>query len=267
MSQTVDHYGSQYGRFVTDLYAAIREATYDQDIGQNGWLTAAEQDRFMQWLAIGTSHRLLDIACGSGGPTLRVAETTGCWVNGIDIHADGVATATAQAVERGLADRSAFHQADGSTTLPFETGSFDALMCIDAINHLPDRRAVLKEWHRVLKPGGRLVFTDPTVITGPVTHEEIAVRASIGFFLFVPDGADDHLLQEAGFVIEHREDRTDNMAAMAERWRQARAEHGRALREAEGDHNFDGQQEFFEVAARLAKERRLSRIAYGAIKS
>ncbi len=36
MPETVDHYGSQYGHFVTDLYAAIRQATYDQDIGQNG---------------------------------------------------------------------------------------------------------------------------------------------------------------------------------------------------------------------------------------
>ena len=267
MPETVDHYGSQYGHFGTDLYAAIRQATYDQDIGQNGWLTAAEQDLFIQWLALGPSDRLLDIACGSGGPTLRVAEKTGCTVDGIDIHADGVQTGKARAAERGLAQRATFRQVDGSTGLPFDAESFDAVMCIDAINHLPDRRMVLAEWHRVLKLGGRLVFTDPIVVTGPLTHEEIATRASIGFFLFVPDGTDDRMLEEAGFTIQHRDDRTENMAAMAARWRDARAEHETALREAEGQHNFDGQQVFFDICARLAKDRRLSRIAYCAIKS
>lgn len=266
MSEIVDHYGSQYGHFVTDLYAGIRKATYDRDIGQNGWLTAAEQDLFIQWLALGASDRLLDVACGSGGPTLRVAESTGCTVDGIDIYADGIRTAQHLAAERGLAQRANFCQIEGNKTLPFEDESFDGVMCIDAINHLPDRAMVLAEWHRVLKPGGRLVFTDPIVVTGPLTNEEIAVRASIGFFLFVPDGTDDRMVKADGFAIQHRDDRTENMAVIASRWRDARAEHETALREAEGDANFDGQQAFFGVCARLAADRRLSRIAYGAIK-
>jgi hypothetical protein len=42
------------------------------------------------------------------------------------------------------------------------------------------------EWARLLKPNGRLLFTDPTVVTGPLTNAEIAVRSSAGFYLFVP---------------------------------------------------------------------------------
>ena len=266
MTDAVDHYGSQYGHFATDLYAAIRQATYDQDIGQNGWLTAAEQDLFIEWLALGATDDLLDVACGAGGPTLRVAEMTGCTVHGIELHADGVRTAQQTAAQRGLGERARFHQIDGSDTLPFDDESFSAVMCIDAINHLPDRSRVLTEWHRILKPGGRLVFTDPIVVTGPLTHEEIAIRASIGFFLFVPDGTDDRLLVETGFAVRHREDRTENVSAIASRWRAARAEHEVALRQAEGDENYDGQQLFFDICAGLANERRLSRIAYGAIK-
>ncbi|MBT8401947.1 MAG: class I SAM-dependent methyltransferase [Rhodothermia bacterium] len=261
-SAQVDHYGSQYGNFETDLYAQIRSETYDEDIGQNGWLTAAEQDLFVKWLDLGPDSRLLDVACGSGGPTLRIATLTGCSVAGVDIHDDGIRNAQHIAKERGLVEQATFQQADGATRLPFADTTFDAVMCIDAINHLPDRERVLTEWHRVLKPGGRLLFTDPIIVTGPLTDKEIAIRASIGFFLFVPDGTDDRMLKSAGFEILRRENRTSNMADVAERWRHARGRRENDLRRAEGDADFDGQQLFFSVCAKLANERRLSRIAY-----
>ena len=54
---------------------------------------------------------------------------------------------------------------------------------------------------RVLRAGGRLVFTDPLVVTGALTADEIAVRSSIGFFLFVPAGLDERLLDQAGFDV------------------------------------------------------------------
>lgn len=263
----VDHYGSEYGNFATRLYAEIRGESYDEDIGQNGWLTAAEQDRLIEWLALGSEDRLLDVACGSGGPTLRIAEVSGCTVDGVDIHADAIRTAEEEATARGLVSRATFRRADGNAPLPFAAGVFDGVICVDAINHFPDRPTVLAEWYRVLKPGGRLVFTDPIVVTGPLTHEEIAIRASIGFYLFVPPGIDDEMLASAGFTVRHREDRTANMEEMAARRGRARARREAALREIEGDSNFDGQQQFFEVCARLARERRLSRVAYGAVKS
>lgn len=200
MAEKVDLYGSQYGHFVSDLYASIRSETYDEDIGQNGWLTANKQNLFIDWLALSEPDQLLlDVACGSGGPTMRIVELSGCNAVGIDIHADAIATARKSAVERDFGDRVTFQQADGSQGLAFEPESFDAVMCIDAINHLPERPSVLAEWHRLLKPGGHLVFTDPIVVTGPLTNEEIAVRASIGFFLFVPEGVDDLMLEQAGF--------------------------------------------------------------------
>jgi hypothetical protein len=110
------------------------------------------------------------------------------------------------------------------------------------------------------------VFTDPIVVTGPLTNEEMTIRSSIGFFLFVPAGYDDSALATAGLDIVHREDRTENMAHMARQWREARTRHESDLRRVEGDGTFDGQQRFFEVAARLAGERRLSRLAYCAEK-
>ena len=258
---SVDHYGAQYGNFATGLFAEIRREAFGEDIGQTGWLTAGEQDLFTAWLGLSASSHLLDLACGSGKPTLRIAEKTGCRVSGVDLHDEGVANARASAEEMLLGARASFYQGNAAESLAFEDSSFDAIMCIDAINHLPDRPRVLKEWHRVLKPGGHLLFTDPIVMTGPMTNEEIAIRASIGFFVFVPVGADEALLKQAGFEVERVEDRTQNMAENAAGWHRARAKREADLREIEGDDAFDGQQTFLETAAILAKEGRLSRLA------
>lgn len=258
---TVDHYGVQYETFASGLYAEIREEAFGGDIGQTGWLTIAEQDLFIRWLALSEDQHLLDLACGSGGPTLRIAEVTGCRVTGVDLRHEGIVNALATRNERGLEDRAHFRQGNAAETLDFEDSCFDAITCIDAINHLPDRARVLEDWYRLLKPGGRLLFTDPTVLTGPVTHEEIALRASIGFYLFVPPGTDEALLEQAGFEVERVEDRTQNLAENAAGWLRARAKREAALREIEGDEIFDRQTAFRETAAKLAREGRLSRLA------
>lgn len=182
----VRHYDASYGQFASALHAQVRAAAFGRDIGQNGWLSAEEHDLFIQWLGLDADSRLLDVACGAGHPTLRIAELTGARVDGVELHEQGVAVARLAAAERGLAARASFLVADAAQRLPFEDASFDALICVDAVNHLPDRAAVFGEWARVLQPGGRLVFTDPIVVSGPLTNEEIAIRSSIGFFLFVP---------------------------------------------------------------------------------
>lgn len=264
--QTVDHYDAQYGQFATELYGAIRAQAFGEDIGQNGWLTAEEHDLFIGWLELGGASKLLDVACGSGRTTLRIAEVAGCSVQGIDIHPQAIAEARAAAARAELSDRAIFEQVDGSQPLPFRDGSFDGLICIDAVNHLPDRPAVFAQWARVVAAGGHVVFTDPIVVTGAITNEEIAIRSSIGFFLFVPPGLNERLLGDAGFEVIEIADRTENMAQMARRWWGAREDHAEALKRVEGEATFAGQQRFLQVAAQLARERRLSRLAFHAVR-
>ena len=87
-------------------------------------------------------------------------------VIGLDIESAGVAHARAQAEQRGLGNLAEFRVADCGGRLPFRDGSFGAVLCIDAIIHLPDRPGTLQEWRRLLRPGGRLLFTDAVVVTG-----------------------------------------------------------------------------------------------------
>jgi 2-polyprenyl-3-methyl-5-hydroxy-6-metoxy-1,4-benzoquinol methylase len=262
----VRHYDANYGNFQTELYAEIRREAFGEDIGQSSWLTADEQDRFLGLLELSPGKRLLDVACGSGGPALRIATKTGCSLVGIDMHEDAVSTANSLAAQDGLSGRAEFRVANGAEPLPFADTFFDAITCIDAINHLPDRPRILSDWARLLKPGGRLLFTDPITVTGPLTNDEIAIRGSIGFFLFVPLDYDRSVIAQCGLRLLVCEDVTANMAEIAERRGAARAARSHLLSDIEGAETYNGQQTFFAVAARIAKERRLSRFLYVAEK-
>jgi cyclopropane fatty-acyl-phospholipid synthase-like methyltransferase len=261
------HYKANYGNFQTELYAQIRHEAFGEDIGQNSWLTSAEQDRFLVWLDLSPGKTLLDVACGAGGPALRIAASTGCSVVGLDVHAQAVTTASLLAAQRGLAARTEFRSIDATGPLPFSNATFDAITCIDAINHFSDRPRIVAEWARVLKVGGRLLFTDPTIVTGALTNAEIATRSSAGFYLFVPDGYDQRVIAKCGLQLLICEDATANMAKVAEARRAARASKSAALREIEGDQAYEVQQEFLAVAAGVAREGRLSRFVYVSKKS
>lgn len=261
MQERVDFY-SVYSHFTDRVLDAIRKETFGVDIGQNSWLTVDEYERLLPWLDLTAGHHALEVGSGSGGPALYLTRTTGCRVTGIDVDASAVATASRMAVQAGAAERVRFTVADARSRLPFETDSFDALLCIDAMNHLPDRLAVFREWHRVLRPGRRALFTDPVVVTGPVTNDELARRSSIGVFLFVPPGINEQLLEQAGLALVRQEDVTDNAAQVSGRWHRARRSHKADLLRIEGEERFEGLQRFFEAVHSLTSQRRLSRIAY-----
>lgn len=260
VSEHVPLYASAYAGYrVRD---EVRALTYGDDIGQSGWVTADELERFAEWLQLGPDSRLLDVGCGSGGPALRLAERTGAKVTGIDLVEEGIATASKLAEERGLADRVRFVRADAGGPLPFADGTYDAVVSIDVMCHLPDRVEILREWHRVAAPGARILFTDPTVVTGLVSNSELADRSAVGIYVFSVESINETLLAEADFEIERREDLTENMAAMAGRWHDARERFQDGLVADEGAATFAGIQRFLAACHLLAHERRLSRYAY-----
>ena len=261
------HYDANDGNFQTALYEQIRREAFGEDIGQNSWLTADEQDRFLTWLDLSPSKNLLDVACGAGGPALRMATLTRCSVVGIDVHEQAVSTARSVATQRGLSRLAEFLVADAAEQLPFSNAAFDAITCIDAINHLSDRRHAIAESARLLKQGGRLLFTDPVTVTGPLTNAEISVRSWAGFNLFVPPDYNERIIEQCDLQMLVHKDLTANMAEVAERRGTARASRSTVLREIEGDQTYEAEQEFFAVASRLAREGRLSRLVYVAEKN
>jgi len=261
-NSAVDLYNNVYADFASDAETAVRQATYGEDLGQTSWLTAQEWLEFADQLAIMPGAEVLEVGSGSGGPAVYWALVRGCRVTGVDLNEHGVRNALRLAAARGMAERAHFQAVDASQPLPFPEATFDAVVSNDAMCHLGQRVSVLQDWYRVLRPGGRVLFTDAMVLTGIVSHEELAIRSSIGFYLFVPPGENERLLREAGFARLRVQDVTENAAEVSRRWHEARAQHREALVAREGQANFDGLQRFLRCVNTLSVERRLSRYAY-----
>src|SRR5262249_7091058 len=160
---------------------------------------------------------VLDVGCGSGGPALFLARETGCRVTGVDVSEPGIQAGLTLARQAGLDGTVHFRRADACEPLSFPDGAFDAIVCMDAMCHMPDRGRLLGEWHRVLRPGGRMLYTDPVVVTGPVSNGELATRSSTGYFEFCPPGVNERLIREAGVELVRTEDVTQNEVEVSRR--------------------------------------------------
>ncbi len=262
-----EHYSRVYSHFGDPIYAQIRAEAFGDDIGQNNWSTAAEHRRFLAWLELTSTDRMLDVCCGSGGPTVYLAQESGCRALGVDASAEAVAHGTDLARRLQCPGQVEFAQFDANQPLPLDDASFDAVVCLDAINHLADREAVLADWARVLKPGGRLLFTDCVTLTGLITDDEVASRSRIGYYVFAPRGEDERLIDAAGLDLRITEDVTESLAVLTGRRLRARAARSEVLRQLEGETAYEGHQDVLRVAERLALERRLSRFVYLAVTS
>lgn len=255
-----DFYEKTYASVDTDPQRQVRLETYDEDLGQAGWLQAAEAREFASWLGAGVTS-VLDVACGSGGISALLAKETGAKVVGIDNDPRAIASAR---------DRDApgceFHVFDANEPLPFEDGSFDAVFSNDSAHHLRNRRATLREWSRVLSDGGRVLYTEGLVLTGPISNEEVAGRTFMGYFVLTPPGENERAIEEAGLTIERAEDRSDAVTAVATRMFAARERHRETLVPLEGQETFGAFQNFIDLARRLASEGRLSRWVFVARK-
>lgn len=104
-------------------------------------------DGVLGWLDAQPGERILDLGCGDGELTKRIAQT-GATVTGVDASAEMLEAARALgiAAEEGNAER-----------LPFAQESFEAVFSNAALHWVLDQDAMMAEARRVLKPGGRFV--------------------------------------------------------------------------------------------------------------
>lgn len=130
-------------------------------------------------LRIRKTDLVLDAGCGLGGTSFWIARHIGCRVVGVSITPDQIERAQKHARDHKLSDRVRFRILDYTKT-DFPDSYFDAVVAIETICHLPDMRPFSKEIFRVLKPGGRIVVADFTLLK---PHLSIAERNLINRWL------------------------------------------------------------------------------------
>lgn len=262
----MDVYNSAYGNYGAEVYRLVRIETYGEDFGQTSWVTNEESAEIPVQLGLNRDCSMLEIGCGSGGYALHLAESLGCRIVGLDINEFGIRNANRLVEARSLSAKARFERCDVSKNLPFDAGIFDAVFSNDVLCHIPGRAQVFSEIFRVLKPGGRMLFSDALVVGGLVSHEEIATRSSIGFYCYSPPGENERLMGRAGFCGILAMDTTENAAGIAKRWHHAREKRKEPLVAAEGEVDFEGLQRFLSCVHVLTSERRLLRYLYSANK-
>lgn len=117
------------------------------------------KNRMAAAAAIGPGTRVIEVACGVGGTARYLARERGARVLATNIAEAQLAEARDLTLREGLGDRITFafgdfHQLDAPSN------AFDCWWCQEALLYAADKRRVLEEAVRVVRPGGRIVFTD-----------------------------------------------------------------------------------------------------------
>ncbi|MFF4383003.1 methyltransferase domain-containing protein [Kitasatospora sp. NPDC001547] len=187
--------------------------------GQSKWrLWRAQrqlQDVLGRKLALPAGARVLDAGCGAGVVARAMAVRFGLTVTGVDVLDFHLAEARRLSARARMGERTAFRWGDFHR-LPFGDGEFDGAYSMETLVHSYDPARALAEFHRVLRPGGRLVLLGP-MSTGPLDELPPRARALLEPYLDAMTmvgakvyhaGNLPRLLGEAGFEVEEALDAT-----------------------------------------------------------
>jgi ubiquinone/menaquinone biosynthesis C-methylase UbiE len=114
--------------------------------------------QFVAGLRLRPGGTLVDLGCGRGGPGLWLARALSARLAGVDISPVAIELTRSRAPQFLAEDRASFRVAEFSST-GLEPATANGVMSVDALPFAPDPGAALREIHRILSVGGRLVFT------------------------------------------------------------------------------------------------------------
>ena len=104
-------------------------------------------------------QQILDAGCGVGGAAIFLASEYQARVTGISLSSRQIETARENAKKNGVEDLIEFEVMDYCNT-SFKDQSFDLIWACESSSSAPDKAKMLKEWQRILKPGGQVILLD-----------------------------------------------------------------------------------------------------------
>ena len=172
----------------------------------------AKMDRIASLLALGEGKRVLDIGCGWGGPACYLARHYDCEVVGITLSA--VQKEAAEARARSLAVQRRVHvQQCDVLDMCLEPASFDSVIFLESIIHMPDKTRIFKACESLLIPGGLLFIQESNYDCGSRVERYRSERgfaevneAFGGTATMLSAGEMFCRLEECGLVPQHLED-------------------------------------------------------------
>ena len=187
------------------------EDLYPHDQDHYGGLDA--NDALAARAHIGAGARVADFCAGLGGPARYYAHRYGAIVTGIELTPARVAGARDLTRRVGLADKVRVLEGDVATT-SLADASQDAVVSQEAFLHVPDLARVLAEAHRVLRPGGRIAYTN-WMAERPLSAPDAALMwDGMAVQPVLSAAAQVELLERAGFRVEPVENLTAEWAVI-----------------------------------------------------
>jgi tocopherol O-methyltransferase len=120
---------------------------------------------------IKAGDKVLDAGCGVGGSAIWLAKNIGASVIGITVSQKQIKKANKYAKEEGVEKKVNFLLKDFNET-GFEDKSFNVVWAIESVCYSLDKLKTLKEFYRILKPGGKLIMSDEFVYSYDLKKEE-----------------------------------------------------------------------------------------------
>ena len=144
--------------------------------GTSTFIRRIEWRTMLEWLDQKEGERILDVACGGGTLSLKIAEK-GCKVHRIDVSEDAINSAKRLAEREGIACE---FEVGSAEDLPYPNRCFDKVVCSSSLEHFKDDIKALKEMHRILNPNGSVVLTTDS-FTYPINDELKEMHRKIAY--------------------------------------------------------------------------------------
>jgi len=153
-----EHFADEYRLAQSPVMLDLERAVCGCDYGGTSWTTRDEAEQMGRLLELGEGRKLLEIGAGCGWPALFLAGKTGCDATLADVPFDALRIAADRVAGEPVAGEISLAVADGAC-LPFKAGLFDAVSHSDVLCCLAPKRGVLNECRRVIRRGGKMVFS------------------------------------------------------------------------------------------------------------